>query len=136
MKLYYNIPRTEYSTKVDLLLSTTPEVEIPTSLHTNHFEVINELRVAPLYFLLYHKLVGWELRSSSGERWREEIADGQDKEDILALCDIAYEDDIEPLSKSHMGSMYLDNFARRVDLFIDEYDGAWKRKFRRIGFDV
>lgn len=136
MKLYYIVPRSNHAIKVDLLLSTEPAVEISPGLLNNHFEIINGLRVAPLYFVLYHKLLGWEIRVDSGEDWRVDQADSRDKSDIMRLCDIANDLDLEPRTKSHMGREYLNNFDLRVDSFINYYDGAGRRKFRKLGFDV
>lgn len=134
--LYFNIPKTDQAIKVDLLLWSVPEIEILVELKKDYIEMINTLRVAPLYFVLYHKLLGWEKRKSSGEAWKEEIAHGQDKKDILRLCDIAYGSGLKPLSKAHMGKIYIDNFSRRADLFVDEYNDEGRVKLRLIGFNV
>ena len=135
MVLYYRIPYTRYEVKVDLLLSTEPDLEIPYSLRPSHCSFIDNLLVAPLYFVLYHKLIGWDHRVDSPDDWRREKA-AKDYQDIIGLCRCISRDRIQPLSKAHMGRLYLDNFSRRADTFVDWYGktaGVW---FRRIGFNV
>jgi len=134
MKLYYRIPRTRHTIKIDLLLSDEPGLETPSSLRPSHFEYINEIPIAPLYFVLYHKLMGWDTRLDSGESWKEEKANNVDYHDILDLCDILFEEDVKPLSKTHMGKLYSENLKARADLFVEIYGRSARNKFRRIGF--
>lgn len=136
MKLYYSIPRTVHSIKVDLLLSTNPILEIPTGLHPNHLQIINGLRVAPLYFVLYHKLFGWDLRLHSGVEWQQDRANDQDYFHIVRLCDRAYQLKLLPLSKVHMGESYLNKFQTRARSFAAQYGRRERRLFRRLGFPL
>ncbi|CAG8671569.1 16461_t:CDS:2 [Acaulospora colombiana] len=89
-KLMYRIPNSTHVIKVDLLLSSHPDLEIPWSFHRNHFVEINGLQVAPLYFVLYHKLLGWEIRINSYQLWKQYQANDKDYPDIISLCDILY----------------------------------------------
>jgi hypothetical protein len=131
MKLYYRIEDSQ-DIKVDLLLNSNPELEIPLQMVPSHFEYIADLPVAPLYFVLYHKLLGWEDRVNASEFWKRKRAGTRDYNHILGLCQEAWYRDVYPLSKSHMGRLYLDNFYRRADGFTDQYPVA--EYFRRIGF--
>ncbi|KAG8831547.1 hypothetical protein FRC17_002998 [Serendipita sp. 399] len=121
--------------RIDLLLHNNPEAEIPPSLHWNHFEWISSMPVAPLYFVLYHKLLGWEWRMGTGEGWRVHDANNKDYEDIIQLCDLLRDQSIVPLSKSHLGRAYLKEFPRRARLFANTY-GEARRRLYEIGFDV
>jgi hypothetical protein len=135
-KLMYRIPGTSSVIKIDLLLSTVPELEIPSTFHRNHFVYINGLAVAPLYFVLYHKLLGWQDRVYHHKRWKRDQADGKDYDDIIELCAILRRQRIFPLSKAHMGRAYLDNFSSRAEDFSSSYNGEGPSRFRAIGFDV
>ncbi|KIM29822.1 hypothetical protein M408DRAFT_328630 [Serendipita vermifera MAFF 305830] len=136
MKLYYRIPGTKHRIKIDLLLSTTPELEIPQALRPSHFVYSNNLPLAPLYFTLYHKLLGWDKRITAKASWRRKKAWVKDSPDILGLCDIAANQGLRPLSKSHMGREYRVNFQSRAQAFVRRYGGDAGEKFRRIGFRV
>lgn len=129
MKLFYHIPGVGYPIKIDLLLSTAPGVEIPRTLRLSHFVWPYGLPVAPIYFVLYHKLLGWEKRIESG---RLEQARDKDCPDILNLCIIAASQSVRPLSKSHMGREYLYKFWERAENFVKWYGGDSGKKFRRI----
>jgi hypothetical protein len=135
MKLYYRIPGTSHKIKVDLLLSTEPKLEIPHSFRHTHFVYLNQLAVAPLYFVLYHKLLGWEDRVNSREYWKRLKAVEVDYPDIIRLCIVADRDGLRPLSKSHMGRLYLDNFYDRADSFAEQYEPG-RTQFRRLGFSL
>jgi hypothetical protein len=135
-KLFYHIPRTSYVIKIDLLLSNEEDLETPVALHSNHFEYWNQIPVAPLHFVLYHKLMGWENRVNSEENWRREKANSTDYRDIINLCDTSFEEGLHPLSKSHLGRFYLDNFESRVDSFVESYGRNARKRFRKIGFPV
>ncbi|CAG7850849.1 SubName: Full=Uncharacterized protein {ECO:0000313/EMBL:CCA73073.1} [Serendipita indica DSM 11827] len=135
--LYLQIPRTSIVLKVDLLLSTTSDVEIPSGFHRNHFIHLNNLPVAPLYLVLYHKLLGWEKRIHSLQAWECQKADQVDYHDILELCELVWEHKILPRSKSHMGRFYLEMFEFRARYFCEYYPGTLPRKcFMDIGFNV
>lgn len=136
LKLMYRIPGTTSVIKVDLLLETVPELEIPHTFHRNHFVYTRGLPVAPLYFVLYHKLLGWDDRVSSNRRWKREQAHGKDHDDIISLCNIHRRRGIWPLSKAHMGRQYLQNFQTRAEEFADCYEGNERHKFQAIGFSV
>jgi hypothetical protein len=136
MKLKYQIPGTFYKINIDLLLSTAPNLEIPSSFRRSHFVHLNHLPVAPLYFVLYHKLLGWEDRVNSSEEWKQRRAAEVDHPDIISLCSIADRYGIKPLSKSHMGRVYLSNFRRRANDFLERYGGETENDFRRLGFPV
>lgn len=136
-KLYLHIPRTQHKVKVDILLSTEKNLEVPDGFHRNHFVHINGLPVAPLYFVLYHKLLGWEDRVASRERWKKEKADDVDYPDIIRLCEILRQHGIYPLSKTHMGRLYKENFQRRAEYFCERYDKDLPRmRLEAIGFNV
>jgi hypothetical protein len=136
--LKYRIPGTLRTIKIDLLLSNEPNVEIPRSLLPSHFVSRNGLPVAPIYFVLYHKLIGWEDRVNSLTGWRQRKAANVDYPDIINLCHIADEFDVKPLSKTHMGAVYLQNFRIRANRFMEHYD--WRSTptsaFRQLGFPV
>jgi hypothetical protein len=136
MKLFYRIPYTPYKIKVDLLLSTEPKLEIPRALRPIHFIYLNQLDVAPLYFVLYHKLLGWDDRVDSPEYWKRVKAAQVDYPDILSLCAIAKSEGLRPLSKSHMGRLYLDNFRARADAFVEQYGHSARTRFQWLGFLV
>ncbi|KAG8763369.1 hypothetical protein FRC20_008129 [Serendipita sp. 405] len=133
MKLYYRIPRTAHRIRIDLLLSTNPEVEIPDGMHQNHFVYLNGLATAPLYFLLYHKLLGWDRRINSSQQWQREKATDVDYHDVLRLCDILYRKGVKPLEKTHGGKTYLALFRKRSDAFGGRYEQAVARRFEKIG---
>jgi hypothetical protein len=135
-KLFYLIPRTSHSIKIDLLLSSEEDLETPAALHTNHFEYSNQLPIAPLHFVLYHKLMGWENRVNSEEGWRREKANSTDYRDIINLCDMSFEEGVQPLSKSHLGRPYLLNFESRAGSFVESYGRNARKRFRKIGFPV
>lgn len=134
-KLHYRVPLTSLSIKVDLLMSDAPELEISPHLHWNHFEVIDGLRVAPIYFLLYHKLLGWEKRISSEEKYHHIKIKLRDIPHIEGLCKLARQRGQLPLSKSHMGRLYLNNLRYRAADFTHHYQGT-NRLFRQIGFPL
>jgi len=136
MKLYYRIPHTTHTVKVDLLLSNEPDLETPTTLRASHFKYINQLPVAPLHFVLYHKLMGWEKRTESGETWKSKKADSTDYHDIVDLCNVCFEMGLRPLSQSHMGRSYRDTFESRAESFAGSYGRNAKKRFRKIGFSV
>ncbi|PVG01275.1 hypothetical protein CPB86DRAFT_699861 [Serendipita vermifera] len=136
MKLYFRIPKTPHTIKVDLLLSSIPILEIPPSLHASHFARLHSFNVAPIYFVLYHKLFGWNLRHHAPEKWNNEKAKDVDYPDIIYLCDRIYQLRIQPLSKTHLGKQYLEKFAERAKVFCDLYGGFERRMFKRIGFSV
>ena len=136
MKLFYRIPRTPHNIRVDLLLSTVPELEIPRFLIWKHFVYLNQLPVAPLHFVLYHKLLGWQERTNAQEPWKRKKARETDKDDIIGLCVIAYRNRLRPLSKSHMGGQFLDNFRRRADDFVQNHGRIARTWFRRLHFHV
>jgi hypothetical protein len=135
-KLKYQIPGTNPAIKVDLLLSSEEDMEIPSGLSPNHFVTIRGLSVAPLYFVLYHKLLGWEVRFNHNERWKRDQANGKDYNDIIQICTLLRRQRIRPLSKVHMGRLYLQNLALRAQEFADEYGGEANSKLRSVGFDV
>ena len=135
-KLYYRIPRTSHTIKIDLLLSSEDDLETPDALHSNHFEYRNQIPVAPLHFVLYHKLMGWENRANSDEDWKREKANSTDYRDIINLCDMSFEEGLQPLSKSHLGRFYLHNFESRADSFVESYGRNARKRFRKIGFPV
>ncbi|PVG01276.1 hypothetical protein CPB86DRAFT_781853 [Serendipita vermifera] len=135
MKLYFRIPRTQHKIKVDLLVSSEHDVEIPRTLNANHFEYLNGLDVAPDYFLLYHKLLGWDCGITSDEAWKVQKANTVDYTDILFLCDVLYDEGIDPLDKSHLGRRYLINLETRAHEFCETYGRGATRRFQRIGFD-
>ncbi|CAG8686390.1 16154_t:CDS:2, partial [Acaulospora colombiana] len=87
MKLFFRIPKTPHSIKVDLLLSSIPILEIPSTFHKGHFVSLHSFQVAPIYFVLYHKLFGWNLRYHAQEKWNNEKAKEVDHPDIIYLCD-------------------------------------------------
>ncbi|KIM29828.1 hypothetical protein M408DRAFT_328632 [Serendipita vermifera MAFF 305830] len=136
MKLFYHIPRTNHKIKVDLLFSTELDLEIPYGLQAGHFVYSGNLPLAPLYFVLYHKLMGWDIRISSPENWKRSKASQIDAPDIISLCVIAARESLIPLSKSHLGREYLYNFHSRVEAFVSWYGDDARRLFRRIGFPV
>jgi hypothetical protein len=136
MKLYFRIPRTHHAIKVDLLLPSEPDLEIPRALKSKHCEYLNSLDVAPDYYLLYHKLLGWDCRVNADEDWKVRKAHNVDYEDILFLCDVLYDQEIEPLDKSHLGARYLRNLSARAAEFCDMYGRRASKRFRKIGFDV
>ena len=135
-KLFYRIPRTSHTIKIDLLLSSEEALETPVALHSNHFEYRNQIPVAPLHFVLYHKLMGWENRAESEESWKREKANSTDYQDIINLCDMSFEEGLQPLSKSHLGRFYLHNFEYRADSFVENYGRNARKRFRKIGFPV
>jgi hypothetical protein len=136
MLLRYRIPGTSRSIKIDLLLQSEPAVEIPTTFHRNHFLFINDLPVAPLYFVLYHKLLGWDWRLKTGPGWRKKDAHSKDHDDIYALCLKIGKEGSLPLRKTHMGRLYKTNFFTRAAAFCNMYKGDERRAFQMIGFDV
>jgi hypothetical protein len=135
-KLMYRIPNTTHVIKIDLLLNDNPDLEIPWTFHRNHFVIIADLKVAPLYYVLYHKLLGWELRINSYQRWKQDQANSKDYTDIIALCDLMYRSGVRPLSKAHMGRQYLDNYQRRAEYFAETYGSIARDRLWRIGIDV
>ncbi|PVF95465.1 hypothetical protein CPB86DRAFT_788021 [Serendipita vermifera] len=135
-KLMYRILNSTHVIKVDLLLNSEPDLEIPWTFHRNHFVTIHGLQVAPLYFVLYHKLLRWDIQINSYQRWKQDQATEKDYPDIISLCNIIYRAGVWPLTKAHMGRQYLDNFEKRVDDFIETYGNKARRKFERIGFNV
>jgi hypothetical protein len=135
-KLMYQIPGTNFAIKVDLLLSSEEDMEIPSSFSPSHFVTIRGLSVAPLYFVLYHKLLGWEVRVNHNERWKRDQANGKDYNDIIEICILLRRQRIRPLSKVHMGRLYLQNLALRAQEFADEYGSEANSKLRSVGFDV
>ncbi|KAG8847575.1 hypothetical protein FRC20_002734 [Serendipita sp. 405] len=137
-KLMYRIPDTTHVIKVDLLLGDNSDAEIPRTFHRNHFVEIDGLRVAPLYFVLYHKLLGWDLRTDDRRLWKRNQANEKDYPDIIALCKIIYRLGMRPLSKGHMGREYLDNYQRRAEFIASYYNDSdlARRQLRRIGFNV
>ncbi|KAG8831546.1 hypothetical protein FRC17_002997 [Serendipita sp. 399] len=136
LKLMYRIPYTNHVIRVDLLLQNNPDLEIPSTFHRNHFVMINQLHVAPLYFVLYHKLLGWERRIYAPQYWKRRQAHEKDHDDILELCFLLYRAGIQPLSKAHMGRLYLENFKSRAEDFAERYEGIARTRLRMIGFDV
>jgi hypothetical protein len=136
MLLRYRIPGTRRSIKIDLLLQSESAVEIPKNFHVKHFLWINNLPVAPLYFVLYHKLLGWQWRLKTGPGWRRKDAHTKDHDDIYRLCVKMGEEGSLPLRKTHMGRLYKDNFLVRATAFCKMYKGDEGRAFRTIGFDV
>jgi hypothetical protein len=136
MKLHCEIPKTSHTIKVDLLLSSIPVLEIPATLYQSHFVSLHSLDVAPIYFVLYHKLFGWHLRYHAPEKWNNEKAREVDYPDVIYLCDRIYQLRIQPLTKTYLGKQYLEKFAERATLFCGIYGGLAKRMFKRIGFSV
>ncbi|KAG8780982.1 hypothetical protein FRC20_002735 [Serendipita sp. 405] len=139
LKPMYRIPGTTHNIKVDLLLGSDPAVEIPSTFHRNHFVEIDGLPVAPLYYVLYHKLLGWDIRSSDPKRhWKRKQAREKDYPDIIALCQLLYNNRIRPLSKGHMGRLYLCNYQARAEILADYYadEGQARTHLRRIGIYV
>jgi hypothetical protein len=136
MLLKYRIPGTTYKIKIDLLHSTEAKVEIPQSLRPIHFNYVNNLPVAPLYFILYHKLLGWELNLHAREPYKRYKKAPLDHMDIIKLCNMAKRQGVRPLSKSHMGRLYLHNFRQRANRFMDHYGNDTKKVFQQVGFHV
>jgi hypothetical protein len=132
--LYYRIPRTPHSIKVDLLLSDDSDSEIPNNLHVNHFENINDVRVAPLQFVLYQELGRWY------EEHSDEDSDDEDQEEshkaILRMAQILQNEEVNPLEKTHLGRDHLQELNSRVSAFCSTYGPAAAGQFRVIGFEV
>jgi hypothetical protein len=122
--------------KVDLLLSGEENMEIPSAFSPNHFVTIRGLPVAPLYYVLYHKLLGWEIRVNHNQGWKRNEANGKDYNDIIQLCTLLRRQRIRPLSKVHMGRLYLQNLESRAQDFAAEYEGEAISKLRSVGFGV
>jgi hypothetical protein len=135
-KLYYRIPGTQRGIKVDLLVMSKPDVEIPRTLKQDHFEYLNSLDVAPDYYVLYHKLLGWDCRINSANKWKVQKATEVDYSDIIFLCDLLYESGVAPLDKSDLGRTYLRNFTERATKFCNMYGRSTTKRFKRIGFEV
>lgn len=118
------------------MLQDNPELHIPRRLRFSHVDYIDGIPVAPLDFVLYHKLLGWDLRSSADEEWKRDQAHDKDCKDIMSICKILHQMEIWPLSKTHMGNLYLQDFAKRAEFFAGFYKGTARKRLQAIGFDV
>lgn len=132
-RLYYRIPRTPHSIKVDLLLSDDPDDGVPDNLHTKHFEEINDLNVAPFHFLLFQEIARWSKVGQDPDS-EDEVEDSHKA--IMRIGQLLDEEDFHPLKKTHLGREYLDGFSERVRIFCSYYGSSARSRFRAIGFDV
>ncbi|KAG8822751.1 hypothetical protein FRC18_010961 [Serendipita sp. 400] len=134
--LKYRVPETDASIKIDILAQGDPTVEITHRLRVGHIVKREGFPVAPLKFLLYHKLLGWERRSESSLPHNQTKANTQDRNDIIDICNELYRRRYYPLRASYIGNAYKTNLERRAQSFVETYGDRERRVFRRIGFSV
>ncbi|KAG8822750.1 hypothetical protein FRC18_010960 [Serendipita sp. 400] len=134
--LMYKVPGKDYSIKIDLLMQSEPAVEITGRLGISHTVVKDGFPVAPLEFLLYHKLLGWERRSTSTLRHNLEKAKCQDYNDIIEVYRLIRRQQLSPLRVPYIGALYTTRLQARVQRFIISHGERERRRFRVIGFAV
>jgi hypothetical protein len=123
--------------KVDLLLSSVRNVEAHwQGLAQKKFEVIRKLRVAPLHFVLFHKLLGREKRLMNHERPdQQQKAVDCDPPDIIRICSRMKRLGLRPLSEPSMSEAYKLRFTDRARNFTKHHpDTRWR--FKKIGFEL
>ncbi|KAG9054252.1 hypothetical protein FS842_005681 [Serendipita sp. 407] len=116
--LMYKVPLTGNSIKIDILTREDPGVEIPDELGIEHTVVPSDFPVAPLEFLLYHKLLGWQRRMRSRYPNYRETAMTKDKDDTYNLCSLLYDNGLRPMDVSFGSIDYRELLGKRADLFI------------------
>ncbi|PVG01342.1 hypothetical protein CPB86DRAFT_753070 [Serendipita vermifera] len=136
-RLMYHVPKSLRLIEIDLLFADEPEVEIPRGLTIQQAAILSNLPVAPLHFILYHKLLGWADRVDAVKRPDKRAkARTKDRSDILQVCRLLESEDVRPLSKRHFGQLYLRRFRERARAFVERYGDEAGLAFRSIGFSV
>ncbi|KAG8847574.1 hypothetical protein FRC20_002733 [Serendipita sp. 405] len=133
MVLLYWTPLTRCPIKVDILVSTDPKVEIPNSLGMDDTDELSGYPVAPLEFLLYHKLLGWQKRMESEYEYEREKAKTKDKNDILSLCSHLATNGLRPLDVAFGSSRYNGRLRLRSERFIREYGNEARHHLVLVG---
>jgi hypothetical protein len=133
----YHVPRSSRIIEIDLLFANEPAVEIPRGLRIQQAVLISDLPVAPLHFILYHKLLGWTDRVNDIRRGdKQQKAHTKDRADILQVCQLLASQKVRPLSKWHLGQQYLKRYRERARAFVERYGEDARLAFRNIGFSV
>ncbi|CCA73074.1 hypothetical protein PIIN_07029 [Serendipita indica DSM 11827] len=135
--LYLRLPRWPYYTiKVDLL-SDEADIGIPDGFYRKRFVYVNKLPVAPLYLVLFHKLLGWHKCVRSAKSSDNEKARDIDQYDVIDICELNRQYGPFPLSKSHVGRSYLERFRDLADEFCAELGTNYVvKRFKKMGLDV
>ncbi|CAG8683565.1 10508_t:CDS:2 [Acaulospora colombiana] len=130
-RLMYHVPRSPRLIEIDLLFANEPSVEIPRGLTIEQAVVLSGLPVAPLHFILYHKLLGWEDRVDAvGRPDKRQKANSKDRLDILRQ----YRTSSSPI-----------HLLRKICVFISlcqnvRVSTGWRATFQsygwRVGFKV
>ncbi|KAG8831548.1 hypothetical protein FRC17_002999 [Serendipita sp. 399] len=119
--LMYEAPETKNTIKIDLLVPAEEAVEIPPGLTVDHVVYIDGWPVAPLEFLLYHKLLGWSKRIESFKKNKRKAVT-TDTGDIYNLCELLHSNGIDPLEAPFRSVKYNVRPRLRAKQFV-EYNG-------------